>query len=97
MRLVWKPQAIADRSEIMEYIAQDSPSAAIDIDEAIEEQVESLIRFPELGRHGRVPGTCELVIARTPYIAVYALDLERSVISVIRVLHGARLWPPERD
>jgi toxin ParE1/3/4 len=95
--LVWKPQAVVDRSDIMEYIAQDSPSAALGIDEAIEEQVESLIRYPELGRRGRVPGTCELVIARTPYIAVYVVDRKRSVVSIIRILHGARQWPPLRE
>jgi toxin ParE1/3/4 len=96
LRLVWKPQAYADRSQIMEYIAQDNPSAALGVDEAIEEQAKGLVIHPDLGRKGRVPGTHELVIARTPYIAIYAIDREKSVINILRVLHGARQWPIAR-
>jgi toxin ParE1/3/4 len=44
----------------------DSPRAAILIDDRIEAQVELLIETPEIGRPGRVEGTRELVIPRTP-------------------------------
>lgn len=33
-RLVWRPEVRADRINIMEYIAQDSPLAAIELDGA---------------------------------------------------------------
>jgi len=44
-----------------------------------------------MGRFGRVPGTRELVIPRTPFIMPY--KLEGKVIHVLRVFHGARRWP----
>jgi toxin ParE1/3/4 len=97
LKLIWNPQAYDDRAAIMDYIAQDSPAAALDIDEAIEHQADSLIQHPEIGRHGRVRGTRELVIARTPYVAVYVVDGEAETIEIIRVLHGAQQWPSAND
>ncbi len=50
-----------------------------------------LAKYPEIGRPGRVRGTRELVVAGTPYIAAYRIMGE--VVTVLRVLHGARRWP----
>ena len=61
------------------------------IDERIEESIERLLQFPEIGRTGRVSGARELVISDTPYIAAYRIKGQD--ITVLRVLHGARLWP----
>ena len=44
-----------------------------------------------MGRVGRVRGTRELVIAGTPYIAAYRV--KGRVILILRILHGAQLWP----
>jgi toxin ParE1/3/4 len=44
-----------------------------------------------MGRPGRVPGTRELVIPKTPFIVPYRL--QRKVIQILRVYHGARRWP----
>jgi plasmid stabilization system protein ParE len=40
-----------------------------------------------LGRPGRVPGTRELIIPDTPFIAAYAIEKARIVI--LAVYHGA--------
>jgi len=63
-----------DPEAIFDYIEADSPRAAAAVDDRIEAQVDRLIVTPEIGRGGRVPGTRELVINRTPYIAVYRID-----------------------
>jgi plasmid stabilization system protein ParE len=55
--------------------------------------VELLIETPEIGRPGRIEGTRELVIQRTPYIAAYRIDGE--TVRILRVLHGAQEWPDE--
>ena len=91
MRLEWSLFAVTDREEIFDTIEADDPGAAIAMDERIEEAIEMLPQFPLSGRSGRVDGTRELVIAGTPYIAAYRIAAD--TIRILRVLHGARLWP----
>ena len=76
-----------------DYLEADSPQAAITVDDRIREQVEGLMRFPESGRPGRVEGTRELVIQRTPYIAAYTIA--GNIVRILRVLHGAQHWPED--
>jgi toxin ParE1/3/4 len=93
VRLEWSVIALADRVAIFDYIEADSPSAAILIDDRIEDAVETLVKLPGMGRPGRIEGTRELVIDRTPYIAAYRIS--GTAIRILRVLHGARQWPEE--
>jgi toxin ParE1/3/4 len=55
-----------DRERIFDFIGQDDPRAAIAVDERIAAQVQVLMQFPEGGRPGRIEGTRELVVRRTP-------------------------------
>lgn len=91
MRLTWSALAIADRMAIFDFIEQENPAAAIRTDTKIEAGIRQLLQFPESGRTGRVSGTRELVIAGTPYIAAYSVLSDR--IRILRVLHGAQVWP----
>ena len=91
MHLEWSQFAYADRDAIFDYIEADSPQAAIAVDDRIRQQIEELIKFPEIGRPGRIDGTRELIIQRTPYIAVYRIA--GRTIRILRVLHGAQMWP----
>lgn len=93
MRLEWSVFAMDDRNAIFDYIEVDSPQVAAVVDDRIEEQVEGLRQFPEMGRIGRIEGTRELVIQHTSYIVAYRVMGE--VIRVLRVLHGAQRWPEE--
>ena len=79
MRLEWSLFAQADRDAIFDYIEADSLQAAITVDDRIRVQVEGLVQFPESGRPGRIEGTRELVITRTPYIVAYRAGNERNV------------------
>lgn len=93
MKLEWSPWALKDRDAIFDFIEQDNPRAAIDIDIRIEDQTQRLARFPESGRVGRCAGTRELVIDRTPYIAAYRIHDYR--VRILRVLHEAQSWPED--
>ncbi|PJI45585.1 MAG: type II toxin-antitoxin system mRNA interferase toxin, RelE/StbE family [Rhizobium sp.] len=93
MKLVWSAHALADRNLIFDYIEAENPSAAIAVDERIASAVAQLRDFPDSGRKGRVEGTRELVIAGTPYIAVYLVSSDR--VRILRVLHGAQRWPDD--
>ncbi|HDR8990767.1 TPA: type II toxin-antitoxin system RelE/ParE family toxin [Burkholderia vietnamiensis] len=93
MELVWTPRARRAREEAIDYIAQDNPVAALGQLDEIERQTDMLIQHPEMGRPGRVDGTRELVISRTPFIVVYRLKPRAGRIELIRFLHGAQQWP----
>ena len=82
VRLVWSQYALADREAIFRYIEAESPRASVNVDDQIIAAVRRLLEFPESGRPGRVAGTRELVVPRTPFIAAYAVAAERVRIRV---------------
>ena len=90
MRVEWRPLAIEDRARIMDYIAQDNPTAAIELDEQFEDKAAQLPKHPKLYKPGRVKGTREIVV-RPNYVMVYRIAGD--VISILRVLHAAQQWP----
>ncbi len=95
MTLIWTPEALQDRFDIWDYIANDNPHAAARMDELFSEAANRLIEHPRLGRTGRVPGTRELV-AHEHYILVYEIDADNTVW-ILALVHTARLWPPAKS
>jgi len=92
MRLVWSPEAVEDLASLRAYIAEDDPAAARRVALHILHDVETLLPSnPDMGRPGRVPGTRELVVPKTPFIVPYRL--QGQTIQILRVYHGARRWP----
>jgi len=92
MIVVWSPAAIADLAQLRAYIAEDDPTAAQRVALHIAYNVETLLPAnPRIGRPGRVPGTRELVIPKTPFIVPYRII--GGTVEVLRVYHGARRWP----
>jgi addiction module RelE/StbE family toxin len=93
IQLHWTPEAIADRDAIYDHIEADNPAAALATDELFEEKAGYLIEHPHMGRQGKVSSTRELVVHRH-YVLVY--DVAGDMVRVLRVLHTARQWPPDR-
>jgi toxin ParE1/3/4 len=91
MKIKWTPTAARHLEALEDYIAQDNPSAAYRVAQTIRKQIEMLILHPYSGRTGRVEGTRELVISKTPYIVAYAVS--ENNISILAVLHHSRKWP----
>lgn len=91
MIIEWLPAAFRDFDSIIDFVAADDPVAALEQGDEIVEQVANLIQHYQLGRTGRVKGTRELIIARTPYIAAYRI--KRGNIQILRILHSAQQWP----
>jgi toxin ParE1/3/4 len=88
----WTEQAIRQLDQAHDYITlSNSEEVAARITMQIVTSVQQLATFPMSGRSGRVPGTRELVISDTPFIAPYAIDRDRIVI--LAVYHGAQQWP----
>ena len=88
--LEWMAAAVDDLMAIVDYISDDNPNAALALMDEVESKVTQLLEHPKRCRPGRVEGTRELVI-RSNYIVVYA-ELP-SVVTVLRVLHAAQMWP----
>ena len=91
MEIIWRPSAVEDIEQARRYIAQFNPGAATRVFAAIRTSVRTLADFPQRGRLGRVEGTRELVVPRTPYLIAYTVIGQQLVI--LAVLHHAREWP----
>lgn len=92
-RIVWSQDAVDEFDALVGYIAGDSPSAALNVADRIEDAVIKLASTPT-GRRGRVAGTYEKVVSGLPYIVAYALEASPGgdAIVVLRIIHGARDW-----
>jgi toxin ParE1/3/4 len=92
MTLIWSPESIHDlislRADIAEHDAAVAKRIALHVIYCVE---HLLSENPQLGAPGRVPGTRELVIPKTPYIVPYRI--RGTTIEITRVCHGSRRWP----
>lgn len=87
-RLIYKPRALDDLSEIHDYIAQDNPAAAARQILSISKSCEALAGMPGIGR-----GRPDLRPGMRTWPVGFYLVLHREVqggIEVVRVVHGAR-------
>ena len=91
MKVRWTAPALRDLEIIGEYIALDNLAAADKTVSRILECADRLAEHPQMGRSGRVPGTRELVVSGTPYVAPYRV--RDSEVEMLAVFHGARRWP----
>jgi len=91
LRLLWTRRAADDLAEIYAFIAKDDRGTAYATIDRIRTATRRLGRHPEMGRSGRVGGP-EIVVPRTPFVVAYRVERRR--LTVLRVLRGARRWPP---
>ena len=91
MRVRWTRRALREQDEAFEWIVRENPRAAREIIDCTWAATRLLADNPRLGRAGRISGTRELVISRTPYIVVYRIG--REDVEILAVMHHARDWP----
>jgi plasmid stabilization system protein ParE len=87
-------EALDDLEEIILYIAQNSPSAALRMHDAIMKKANTLSGFPKLGRpvpDAKMAKAGYRTLLIKPYIAFYRV-IEHSVF-IYRVIHGATNYP----
>jgi plasmid stabilization system protein ParE len=91
-RVVWSDTARDEYFRILRYIAKDDPDAAEQMVRAIDKAGNALGEFAT-GRPGRVSGTYEKPVSRSPYIIAYALDEDEAAVTILHVIHMSRNWP----
>jgi toxin ParE1/3/4 len=92
LKIIWSPEAIDDLVALRAYISRDNPTAARRVALHLLEMIETtLAENPPIGHPGRVPGTREFVIDKTPYLVPYRV--KDNALQIMRIYHGARRWP----
>ena len=90
MQIVWEQEAEDDLMGILEYLAKNSVGAAVSQTNEIRNQISKMsAQVSRRGKMGRIKDTMELVILKTPYIAVY-ID-EKHLLRILRILHGSEV------
>ena len=92
MKTVWSPLALERASEIVDYIAQDKPSAAINWIDTVFSKVELLALSPEMGRVVPEIGNIqfrELIYGN--YRIIYRFYKKQ--IFVLTIRHGKQILP----
>ncbi len=90
MKVFWSTEALQDREDIWNYIAQDNPLAAAEMDELFSTAASLLSDQPFLGSAGKIHGTREL-IAHENYRLVY--EIYKDTVWILTLIHTSRLWP----
>ena len=93
MKVIWSSTASGELDDHIRFIARDSVVAAFQVQDRILAAARKIAEFPGRGRPGRLVGSREVVVARTSCLIVYTVGVER--IDILRIMHGARDWPPE--
>lgn len=88
--LIWRRSARQRYLEILDYVAQRNPLAALHLQQDIERKTVTLSAFSEIGRPGRVPATRELVV-HPNYLIVYKVGPKS--VTILRILHARQLYP----
>ena len=91
MRVKWLREALRNLDEEATYIAIDDVAVARLVVKRVLDAVALLAEQPGLGRPGRVPGTRELIVAKTRYLVPYRVRGE--TVEILRVFHTSRRLP----
>ncbi|MFH2047696.1 MAG: type II toxin-antitoxin system RelE/ParE family toxin [Pseudomonadota bacterium] len=92
MKIIWSPLAIVRVSEIVDYIAQDKPSAAEKWINTIFSNVEQLKSSPEMGRIvPEIKNNQFREIVYGNYRIIY--HISKKQISILTIRHGKQILP----
>jgi toxin ParE1/3/4 len=90
MKLRFTPRATEDLTDIADYILARNPHAAQRVRAAILRSLETLTRYPYVGRSQAVEGVRKLVTRQYHYLVYYTVDEPNEEIVVLSIQHPAR-------
>jgi plasmid stabilization system protein ParE len=89
-KIIFSPELLEHLGEIVRYIAQDNPDAALRFGMKMLDRAALLADFPELGQpYPKRPGVRRL----SPYTIYYRVRRETKTVEVLRFWHSARREP----
>jgi toxin ParE1/3/4 len=91
-KIIFSPESLEHLGEIVQYIAQDNPEAALRFGMKMLDRAVLLADFPELGQsYSKRSGVRRLMVK--PYIIFYRVRYKTKTVEVLRFWHGARRQP----
>jgi toxin ParE1/3/4 len=81
-----------DLREIVAFIAQDNPHAAVTFRDHLIAEAETLIRLPYRGRIMHRRGNVRKLVCR-PYLILYRIGESQRTVEILPFWHGARGTP----
>lgn len=93
MKVRFSRDALADLSEILDYVAARNPAAAARLADEFERTARLIGFMPGVGAPASRPNFRRAVCGN--YLVVYELKQEEAIIQYVR--HGARLRPWENE
>lgn len=88
MQIKFTKQAFADIDVIYEHIAVDSVATAKKIILHIEQTVDYIGDFPEMGRKSIVKNVREMVVPHSPLSIIY--EIKDDTLYILTIFHSAR-------
>ena len=85
------PRAGADLDEIKAYLTPRDADAAERVRRRIEQAVDTISFFPNIGRPTNIQGICVLPVARYPYLIYHAIRSD--TLTVMHIRHTSREVP----
>ena len=97
-RVLWSDSALDRVAEFLDFIAEDSPTAAKRVIEDLFARVDALAEHPRLGRpllEGIDPTLRRFVVGN--YIVVYQVNDARETVSIVAVRHFRQKLLPQEE
>jgi addiction module RelE/StbE family toxin len=96
-KVIWTDEAIADLRQLVAFISNDNPAAAVKLGETLIQKSMMLAAHPRLGRRlrdSRKDVLRELIVP--PYRLIYEIEDVASSVYIRVLWHGARPEPEIR-
>ena len=91
-KIIFAPQALEELEQIVRFIAQDDPTAAVRFGDYLVDRAELLANFPELGAPYRKRANVRRLLCKSYYI-YYRVRRKEQVIEIMDYWHSARREP----
>ena len=95
MKVRWTEPAYSQWQESFEYIEAENASAARRLAGKVFDAVEMLSGHPYAGHISQIEGLRQFAVPRSQFVIIYAVDQRKSILSVLAVYDGRRLWPKD--